>query len=421
MMDARYRLRPVNAMAGNGQNWLELNDSAAVMHQTLGIERSVQTVAGARYTLSLDLAGRMGYGADYTRIGIYVDGVRVGGDASTSGWQGLDWQARSVQFTGTGGMQTIRIVSEAERSSVNGRGMMVDDIVLTETLPANVGQENSLIRLSVIGASLQDTDGSESLALRIEAVPVGAVLTDGIRSFTSKAGASTVDITGWQLDQLGIRPPQDFTGSFMLKVVAATTERSNQAQAVTMADIEVKVISFNTAPIAQDASFTLLRNGWVRIDFTALVRDAEGDALQLTLGKPAHGTLFRDNDGSYLYRPHAGYSGTDSFTYAVSDGRKTTRASIGLTVMPSSCMLSGATLRLQSSLSCQPAASQSDRYLILRQSSGERPRIDWDTTPSGLQACDLSTTWLPPLSRQDDECNLGDITGLVFPIGRQGR
>jgi len=423
MMDARYRLRPVSAMAGNGDNWLELNNAAAVMHQTLGIERSVQTVAGARYTLSLDLAGRMGYGADYTRIGIYVDGVRIGGDASTSDLQGLEWRERSVQFTGTGGKQTIRIISEAERSSVNGRGMMVDDILLTETLPANVGQENSLIRLSVIGASLKDTDGSESLALRIEAVPVGAVLTDGVRSFTAREGTTTADVTGWQLDRLGIRPPQDFTGSFVLKVVAAATERSNQARAVTMADIEVKVISFNTAPIAQDASFTLLRNGWVRIDFAALVRDAEGDALQLTLGKPAHGILVRDHDGSYLYRPHAGYSGTDSFSYAVSDGRKTTRASIGLTVMPSSCMLSGATLRLQSSLSCQPAASQSDRYLILRQSNGERPRIDWDTTPSGLDACDLSATWLPPLGQrqQDDNGNLGDITGLVFPTGRQGR
>ncbi|MCB1658362.1 MAG: hypothetical protein KDI39_09065 [Pseudomonadales bacterium] len=32
----------------------------------------------------MDVAGRLGYSSDYTKIGIYVDGVRIGGDDNTS-------------------------------------------------------------------------------------------------------------------------------------------------------------------------------------------------------------------------------------------------------------------------------------------------------------------------------------------------
>jgi len=165
MMDNRNRLVTVNAMSGNGENWLELNDAMGEGHQTLGIERSVQTVAGAIYTLSLDVAGRVGYSADYTRIGIYVDGVRIGGDDSTSGSNGLNWQTRQFAFTGNGTKQTIRIVSEATRRDANGRGMMLDDLRLTERLPLNTGMEDTAIRLSAITAALVDTDGSETLSV----------------------------------------------------------------------------------------------------------------------------------------------------------------------------------------------------------------------------------------------------------------
>jgi len=65
--------------------------------------------------LSLDLAGHLGYSAGYTRIGIYLDGVKIGSDESTSPATALNWQTRVFQLTGTGGAQTLRIVSEASQ------------------------------------------------------------------------------------------------------------------------------------------------------------------------------------------------------------------------------------------------------------------------------------------------------------------
>ncbi len=208
-------LTTVSAGAGNGKNWLELNNASGAAYQTLGIERSVATVAGASYTLSLDLAGRMGYSADYTRIGIYVDGVKLGTDQSTSCWTGLNWQTKTFQFVGSGGTQTIRIVSEATTFDASGRGMMIDDIALTETLPANTGVKDSAIRLSSITAGLVDTDGSETLAVSIEALPVGSVLSDGTRSFTATEGSTTATLTGWNLALLSIKPPTGYTGSLI--------------------------------------------------------------------------------------------------------------------------------------------------------------------------------------------------------------
>lgn len=103
MSDSSGVLRTVSAAAGDGKNWLELNDAMLLESQTLGIQRSVDTVAGASYTLSMDYAGRLGYSTNYTRIGIYVDGQKIGTYANTSPTTALNWQNVQFSFTGTGG------------------------------------------------------------------------------------------------------------------------------------------------------------------------------------------------------------------------------------------------------------------------------------------------------------------------------
>jgi VCBS repeat-containing protein len=239
MRDAQGKLKVVNAATGNGSNWLELNNAKGEGNQTLGIERSIETVAGASYSLSLDLAGHLGYSADTTRIGLYLDGVKIGSDASTSPSAKLNWQNRVFQFIGKGGAQTLRIVSEASQSESNGRGMMIDNITLSETLQANTGFEDGTVPLSAIGALLRDADSSETLTLTVGAIPVGATLSDGVNRFTAALDTATADTTDWNLNKLTITPPKDFNGQFTLKIVATSTEPANQSQASSEADLPV--------------------------------------------------------------------------------------------------------------------------------------------------------------------------------------
>ena len=349
MVDAQGKRRIVSAANGNGSNWLELNyakgevcsESSQRGHQTLGIERSIETIAGASYTLSLVLAGHLGYSADSTRIGIFIDGVKIGSDESTSPSTTLNWQNRTFQFVGKGGSQTIRIVSEASQHDANGRGMMIDSIVLTETLQANTGFEacpeqsrSAAIPLSAIGVALRDNDGSEILTLTIGAIPVGATLTDGTNRFTADQTHTTADITGWNLGRLAIAPPKGFNGQSALKVVVTAIEQANQSKATIEADLQVTVLPVNNAPLASCTSYTLTQGSSIVIDFAGLIGDVDGDVLTLSFNNPKQGALKKNADGTYTYTPKYEFTGTETFSYEVSDGKLTATASITLTVLP---------------------------------------------------------------------------------------
>jgi predicted chitinase len=246
--------------AGSGQNWLELNIVGSTPIPTRAIERGIDTIAGATYTLSLTLAGAPGYAAEYTRIGITLDGRNIGSEASTSPLDALAWQKRTFQFVGAGGRQTLRIASEATRFDAWSSGTMIDDIVLSETLPANVGYEDAPIQLPTIAATLRDDDGSEALSIDIAGLPVGATLSDGEHHFTASRLAQRLTISDWDLGKLSITPPPDRTGRFTLTIVATATEQSNGSQASTTASFEVLVLPVDDAPTwtsAPPASFEL--------------------------------------------------------------------------------------------------------------------------------------------------------------------
>jgi len=77
----------------------------------------------------------------------------------------------------------------------------------------------------------------------------------------------------------------------------------------------------NRAPDAVNDTVTTTKGEAVRVVVTANDTDPDGDALSVTgVTSPGHGTTVNNGDGTVTYTPAAGFTGTDTFQYTISDG-----------------------------------------------------------------------------------------------------
>ena len=255
-----------------GENFLELAGGT-------GISRTINTVAGMQYTLMYNFAS-MPQTSDGS-VTLYVDGqpVQVSCPPQSQSDTGLDWSEGSVNFIGTGGAQTIQLMS-------GSTGVMLENVWLAQE-PVNTGYQDTAIRLQNINANLVDGGGSETLSLTVQGLPVGAVLTDGTNSFTATADQGSVDITNWTGWNLSITPPSGFYGSIPLTVTATALVSSNGSTASVTQSLPVTV---RAVPVAQSSTVTTLENTpyvfkWS--DFN--VSDAQTTALSVDLSTWAQG------------------------------------------------------------------------------------------------------------------------------------
>jgi predicted extracellular nuclease len=103
-------------------------------------------------------------------------------------------------------------------------------------------------------------------------------------------------------------------------------------------------LNLNTAPVAVNDIAITNQNTSMNINVLANDSDFNGDPLQLSLvSTPVNGVaLINDNgtptdfsDDLITYTPNTGYVGSDSFTYAISDGKGgTATASVSVTINP---------------------------------------------------------------------------------------
>ncbi len=92
----------------------------------------------------------------------------------------------------------------------------------------------------------------------------------------------------------------------------------------------------NTPPIAVTDAISLAEDGSTVIAVLANDTDANNDSLSLTgVGSPTHGVATLNGNGTITYTPFANYYGSDSFTYAISDGHGgTATGTVNVTVTP---------------------------------------------------------------------------------------
>jgi len=88
----------------------------------------------------------------------------------------------------------------------------------------------------------------------------------------------------------------------------------------------------NTAPEASDDTLTVQTNADNALDVLDNDSDADDDALEITeFTEPEFGTLTL-TDGVLTYTSNPNYTGSDSFSYTISDGEDTATADVALTV-----------------------------------------------------------------------------------------
>jgi hypothetical protein len=123
------------------------------------------------------------------------------------------------------------------------------------------------------------------------------------------------------------------------------TYRVSDSSASSTASVSVTVNPVNDSPVASDDSFITNENANGVIQILVNDYDPEGDPLTpVILNQPASGSAVIQADGSVLYTPQPGYSGSDYFTYSVTDSEgKYDSASVSVVISPLAVAFSAVT------------------------------------------------------------------------------
>ncbi|MCK9689636.1 Ig-like domain-containing protein [Scleromatobacter humisilvae] len=265
-----------------------------------GVENSPisGTVAGDASTVAGD-ANTFSLGVTHPSHGSVV----VNADGSyaytpTTGYSGTD--SFSYVVTDASGATSTATVT-----------LTVNALPVTATADAKSGVENSPISGTVAGDASNVAGDANTFSLGTTHPSHGSVVVnaDGSYTYTPTTGYSGTD-------------------SFSYVVTDASGATSTATVTLTVTPLPIAAKD-DTGSSAENGAIT----GTVAADATAIPGDANTFSLGAT--HPAHGTVVVNADGSYTYTPTTGYSGTDSFSYVVTDASgATSTATVTLTVTP---------------------------------------------------------------------------------------
>ncbi|MEX0312448.1 MAG: beta strand repeat-containing protein, partial [Tateyamaria sp.] len=170
---------------------------------------------------------------------------------------------------------------------------------------------------------------TEDTAITIDVTANDTELDGEALTVTGVTGAANgqAQFTGGQITYT---PDADFNGSEQL---VYTVSDGNGGTATATLDITVTAI--NDAPVANADSVTVAEDGSLTFDPRGNDRDPDSAALSVTsLGKPGHGSVQINSDGTVTYVPTVNYFGHDSFTYVLSDGALVSTGTVTVVVQP---------------------------------------------------------------------------------------
>ncbi|MBK9085613.1 MAG: retention module-containing protein [Sterolibacteriaceae bacterium] len=132
--------------------------------------------------------------------------------------------------------------------------------------------------------------------------------------------------------QLTFVPAPNFNGSVNVPFIVTDDQGAPSPGAVQ----QITVTPVNDAPVANNDSASTPNGQPVTINVLGNDSDPDGDPLAI-VGTPTapNGTVTVNPDGTLTYRPNPGFSGTETFTYTVTDpGGATSTATVTVNVAP---------------------------------------------------------------------------------------
>jgi VCBS repeat-containing protein len=234
-------------------------------------------------------------------------GVAINADGSLTYTPAADFNG-SDSFTytasdGNGGTATATV--SVTVNAVNDPPVAVNDsFTLNEDAPLSGG----------VLANDTDVDSTALAAILVSGPKHGSVTLKADGSFTYTPAAN-----------------YNGTDSFTYKANDGAADGN-------VATVGLTINAVNDAPDAADDLYATAQGTPLAVAGPGVLADdadADGDALQAELvSGPAHGTLKLNADGSFVYTPAAGFSGSDSFTYRASDGSLGGLATVTIQVAP---------------------------------------------------------------------------------------
>lgn len=246
----------------------------------------------------------------YAVIGTLPTGLSL--DTST----GLITGTIDTGASGASGSRTfsfqIRATDAANAFATASVDWTVNNRPPVASADAATGSEDTLIVGSVLG---NDSD-PDSDTLSVDTTPV-----------TGPAHGTLVLLAGGSFEY---QPAANFNGT------DSFTYRLRDANGGTAtATVNLTVAAINDAPVAGADSASVNEDGTVTITVLGNDTDVDGDNLAVTSASAAHGAVTINADGTLTYVPHADFVGTDTLSYAISDGHGgTSTATVTITVNP---------------------------------------------------------------------------------------
>jgi hypothetical protein len=171
-----------------------------------------------------------------------------------------------------------------------------------------------------------------------------AELRGGVNWFDGEAGCDTIVLRGLYADY----DIQEIAGGWMIRDLAPTADGDDGV--VSIFNVEKAVFQdqtwriapcpeekqANRPPVVTDEPIIIYEDTEARVNVLFNDSDPDGDAIAIgSFSQGAHGYVVQDDANVLRYVPFAEFSGEDSFTYEVQDGRGgSTPGTVTLTVLP---------------------------------------------------------------------------------------